>query len=252
MALHEPLVLRDLLAGGPPESIADAIGAAFAEIRHSILTRGIAISRHVDGLIPDNHVPDEVSASGLREDRASKGPITIDKPLAPEFLLVIKHPVPFTAHLHALHARFSCYAIVRNPVAVLGSWNSVAMVFREGHAPNAERLDPALRATLASIEDRIERQIVLLSWFYERYDRVLPRSRIIRYEDIVSTGGAALSAITPAATSLTVPLASRNQSPVYGDAEALRGLAKRLLDRDGAFWRLYSRDDVRALVGATD
>ena len=50
------------------------------------------MSRHVDGVIPDNHVPDEVSASGLREDRAEKGLIKIDKPVGNDFLMVIKHP----------------------------------------------------------------------------------------------------------------------------------------------------------------
>jgi hypothetical protein len=134
---------------------------------------------------------------------------------------------------------------------VLGSWNSVAMSFRDGHAPNAERLDEALRTALASIEDRIERQIHLLAWFYEKYDRVLPRSRIIRYEDLVASGGKALTAITPAAGTLGSPLVSRNRSGVYG-AGVLRRLASTLLERDGAFWRFYSREDVKALAEAAD
>jgi hypothetical protein len=185
----------------------------------------------------------------LREDRASKGPIAIDKALAPDFLLVIKHPVPFTALIETLHRRFPCYAIIRNPLAVLGSWNSVAMPFREGHAPNAERLDARLAAALASMDDRIERQIYLLSWFFEQYARVLPPDRIIRYEDLVTSGGRALAAITPAALELGAPLASRNRSEVYG-AERLHALGMRLLERDGGFWRYYTRDDVRTAAEA--
>jgi hypothetical protein len=251
VALHEPLDLRGLLGRGRHEAACAGIATAFSDMRKSILTKRIAISRHVDGVIPANHVPDEVLASGLREDRASKGPIQIDKPLARDFLLVIKHPVPFTALIESLNARFPYYAIIRNPVFVLGSWNSVAMSFRDGHAPNAERLDDALRAALASIEDRIERQIHLLAWFYEKYDRVLPRSRIIRYEDLVASGGKALTAITPGAIELDGPLVSRNQSGVYG-ADMLRRLATTLLERDGAFWSFYSRQDVKALAEATD
>jgi hypothetical protein len=251
VALHEPLDLRSLLGRSPHEAVCARVATAFSDMRKSILTQGIAISRHVDGVIAANHVPDEVVTSGLREDRASKGPIEIGKPLDHDFLLVIKHPVPFTALIESLNARFPCYAIIRNPVSVLGSWNSVAMSFRDGHAPNAEGLEDALRTALASIEDRIERQIHLLAWFYEKYERVLPRSRIIRYEDLVASGGKALTAITPAAVELGGPLVSRNRSAVYG-ADMLRRLATTLLERDGAFWSFYSREEVKALVEATD
>ena len=54
-------------------------------------------------------------------------------------------------------------------------------------------------------------------------------------------------AITPAAAVLARPLASRNRSPIYG-ADRLRELGQRLLQREGAFWRFYSRDEVQALT----
>jgi hypothetical protein len=50
----------------------------------------------------------------------------------------------------------------------------------------------------------------LLSCWYERFYGTLDEYHIIRYEDIVSSGGRALSAITPAARTLDEPLASWN------------------------------------------
>jgi len=249
VALHEPLDMSRVAKLETPSAIADEVASFCQATRTSLITRGAAFSRAIDGKVPDNNVPDAaVVASGLRQGGAEREEITFDKPLTADLLLVVKHPILFTGMLETLTARFTCFAVIRNPLAVLGSWNSVAMGVQNGHARYAEQVDPGLRASLAAIKDRIERQFFLLAWFYEKYARLLPGERIIRYEDVIASGGRALQAITPAAQALAEPLASKNASRVY-PRDTQRALAERLLrSKHDSFWKFYTRESVEALL----
>jgi hypothetical protein len=114
-----------------------------------------------------------------------------------------------------------------------------------GHVPAAEMLDPDLARALAATPEILDRQLFILSWFFDRFRRFLPAESILRYESIVATGGRALSAVTPAAESLAEPLKSKNKA--Y-DRDLVRRLADRLLKSDGAYWSFYSRESVEALL----
>ena len=111
-----------------------------AESRASLLADGTAWSMHVDGKVPDNPVADAYSESGLRKAIATQGRIKFDKLLSPDFLLAIKHNAGFMAILDRLVERFACYGVVRNPLSVLASWQSVDIV-NTGRLPVGERLD---------------------------------------------------------------------------------------------------------------
>ena len=246
VALHEPIrgVFRRLR---DHDEIRSEVERFFAGTRESIVTRRVALSKQQDGRVPDNPVGDRRSEAGLRQRAVAKGEVVIDKELGPSFLLAVKHPVAFTALLDTLVRHFPCYAVIRNPVAVLASWNSVDMPVQRGHAPVAEHLDATLKRTLARIDDRLERQIALLGWFCERYATVLPAGAVVRYEDIVSSGGRALRVITPRAEALDETLESRNTNAAY-DRQAMRRIGERLLRTDGAFWHFYTRDSVERLL----
>ena len=84
----------------------------------------IAPSKHILGGVPDNHFGTARIPGGLRLERAKRGWVQVRKPLSPDFNLAMKHPAAFTALLPELATRISCYAIVRNPLAALASWNS--------------------------------------------------------------------------------------------------------------------------------
>jgi hypothetical protein len=91
---------------------------------------------------------------------------------------------------------------------------------------------------------------MLLDWFFHSYASALPRERVIRYEDVVATGGAALEPIASSARGLELPLRSRNTAPVY-DREHMRDAGRLLLERDGAHWQFYSHEEVSELMRAT-
>jgi hypothetical protein len=229
------------------QAMGDGLERYFRRMRRMIRTQRVAVSKQIGGKIPDNPFGQERDAAGLRRQLASKGEISVNKDLSRNFALVIKAPGLFTTLLPGLVSRFPCYAIVRNPLAVLASWHSLEEGTRNWQFPLAELYDGELARDLAGEEDGIGRQLRLMSWFYERFYRELPGESIISYEEVVASRGRALSAITPAALDLDEPLSNQNLNPLY-DRDVMGLLGDRLLDREGAFWRFYSRESVQALL----
>jgi hypothetical protein len=252
VALNEPItpgrfaeLLPDL------DAVADGIEQYFRRARRRIRKEGVAISKHTGGQIADNSFgrPD---AEGRRKSVLEKGKISVRKELDDRFFLVIKQPGLFTAMLPQLAARLPCYALVRNPLAVLASrlslGRSVATSNREPTSA-ALRYDEALRRRMAEVErGSVEWKLGMMSWACERFASELPEQNVIRYEDIVDSGGRVLAVISPAAEQLDEPLASRNLSELY-DRETMLRLGERLLESDGAYWHFYSREEVEELLG---
>ena len=245
LALHEPI--NTWVRGADHAAACDTIERFFGATRASALGHGMVATKHIGGRLPVNPISERYGESGLRPALAQHGEVKVDKPLGEGFLLVIKHPAAFTALLASLVGRFPCYAVIRNPLSVLCSWNSIDVPVFHGHAPAAESRDARLAEALGRIDDRVARQLHLLSWFFDAYRRVLPAHAILRYEDTVASRGRSLRAITPLAERLDEPLESKNASQVY-DKALMRSLGERLLAADGAFWDFYSRESVRALL----
>jgi hypothetical protein len=235
----------------PPDvqQIADNVMAFCHEARQSILRDQRVASRHVDGAVYGTKVADVLRSDGKRTGLARRGQLHIEKPLTQNFVLFVKHNSAFSAIIPQLRERAPVFAVVRNPLAVLASWNTVPMAVSKGHADFAERFHPPLQQALAARPDLFDRQIFLLGWFFEQFCRLLDRSHIVRYEDIVASEGQALDAIHPAAAQIKAKLANRNRARVY-DIELMKILGDRLLDTDGSYWSLYDRRDVSDLIPA--
>lgn len=264
VALHEPMPFAAYGEAGSLEAGAAAIARFFAETRRTLLEHGRAVSRHVDGRVPDDPIARSRGARRARAGwpvrrflrrmvrrnipRRNRGTIDFGVPESEDFTLAVKHLGGFTALLPHLVDGFACFAIVRNPLAILGSWNTLDFT-RDGRDGAAERLDPQLRRALDRLRDPYDRQLYLLDWFFGCFAARLPRHHVLRYEEIVSTRGRALSAITPEATALDEPLELRNTNPLY-DHTLMRHLGARLLATDGAYWHFYDRAEVEALIDA--
>ena len=249
IALHEPIPMADLARDFSGDALVAEVARFYADTRRLLLETRRAVSKRVDGRVPDNTFGEARGGSdNLRRSLASHGEVSFEgKELSPDFTLAIKHNAGFAAMLDGLQGRFACFGIVRNPLAVLASWNSVNLAVQQGHVPVGERIDVGLRDALASIDDRTERQLYVVEWFFERFGRLLPRASILRYEDMVSTGGKALAVVTPAAAGLAEPLASKNKNPAY-DGGRVAELGRKLLGREGAFWEFYTRESVEEMM----
>ncbi len=249
VALHEPMEVSAFPSFQRPNGIRAHIGAFFEESRESLLKNGRVVSKHRKGEVPTNPFGGRRFLGGKRAERTARGSIRIKKALDPDFLLVIKHPAALTALIEDLREEFLICATVRNPLSILCSWSSVDVPISTGHAPAAEGLDPVLRGELAAIPSVLGRQIHLLCWFFERYARLLPEDHVIRYEDLVESGGKALSVITARARELSKPLESRNSNKLYDpEIKQRAGAALLALDAQAAPWKYYERSAVEQLL----
>jgi len=245
VALSEPISPGKFAEHLPDhEAVCDGIERYYRTTRRLALKEGVVISKHVGGVVPDNT---KGMVDGVRRRIAEKGRISVGKHLEPGFRLAIKDIGLFTALLPTLAKRFPCYAIVRNPLAVWASARSIEDTRSGSDPPAIVRYDPDTFGRLTKIEDRVERWILRLHLFFERYLKVLPKAHVLRYEDLISSGGKSLQVIAPAAEQLDERLESQNFNPLYDSSEILR-LGDRLLASDGAYWELYSRQDVENLL----
>ena len=248
VALHEPMNVWDFAECRDGGAVTDRIENFCAETRKSLHEQGFAISKHVQGKIPDNVASDQVNRSGTRLRRTEHGRVVVDKPLSQDFTLAVKHPGAFSALLETLSKRFECYAIVRNPLATLASWNSLAWLpLKDGHSPIAEKLDVDLARDLAAKSDPLERQIHILEWFYDRFRRFLPEGALIKYEDLIASRGREVAKFFPTAAELDEDLSSKNVNKYY-DRALMTNLGERLLQREGPLWNFYSKPDVESLL----
>lgn len=247
LALLEPMAPSDFKPELGHSAAITLIKKFVDETRVSALTQGQVVSRHRDGIVPENPVAYEVSDSGLRKLDVSLGSIAVsDRVKNKNFTLVIKHNALFTALLPELREAFPVYGIVRNPLAVLASWNSVDLPVNNGHIPAGEMYDPALAQLLADTPGRVERQLHILEWFCAHFARNL-QNPILRYEDFVvepAVIGRTMSLLSPYSGVIQTRV-SRNQ--VY-DLVLMEQLYRRLMRFGDAIWHFYSRDQVTELM----
>jgi hypothetical protein len=255
-ALDEPLSMLDF--GKNVAMDGDAVDAdrlcreiaRFADDqRHSILDRGTALSKHVAGKVSGSlRVRETRDDTGSRPSRVESGVIRVHRPQTADFTLVIKEPVMFTAMLSSIRPHFPVFAVVRNPLAVLGSWESMPWrTLRVGQLGIPTKLAPEIHRRLEHLSDPLERRIEMLVWHFESFTALLPRERVIRYEDVIASGGSALSGIVASAAGLNIELEARDGATIY-DLAHLRLAGSKLLERDDAPWELYYPGGVEDLL----
>ena len=227
VALAEPMNPAELAALAYPDAYLARVEDFFTAQRTSLMVRGAAISKARDGQVPQNSFPEQGDPASLRRSSVSSQNVQFGKDLREGFRLVVKHPNFFTATLEALLRRYPCFAVVRNPLAVLLSWQTIQAPVNQGRLPAAEAFDPALARALQNEPDRVSRQLAILRWYFGRYRALLPREHVIRYEELVASGGRALSVIDPEAAQLDEALESRNTSTLYDPTQVVE-LADRL------------------------
>lgn len=243
VALFEPMDVSAVPVA-PVSAFVDHTQAYFAAVRQQVRETATAPSKQRHGQVPDNLFA-ATGHDGHRATQAVPGTITVAV-RDDAYSLVIKHNAMFTAVLPALAARIETVAIVRNPLAVLGSWNSVDLHVRNGRAPAGERLDPTLAQRLGAEHDVLERQLILLDWFFARFATHLPRERVLAYEDIVASQGALLFDRMCVRGPAVNALRERNASSAYINTDLDR-CAAALRTREGAWQHWYGPDAIASL-----
>ena len=249
VGLSEPIG-RDLSSSAADAETACRLIERFVEhTRARAISEGIVPTVQVDGRLDDDRVEGEAGDDGLRRQRGEQGEIALATALAPDFGLLIKHNALFAALLPHLAARFDCLAIVRNPLAVLASWQTVDLPVARGRIPAGEQFDDVLRAALDAEPDVLRRQVEVLNWFFQQYDTYLDAGKVIRYEDLIDTGGRVLYQALGDLQASPEALVSRNDNTAY-DAVDFERLLEALLERGGAWAEFYAASELAAVADA--
>ena len=248
---HRHCAFDGIPIGSLPRAPRDAsvrLGEFAAKVRKQIREEGRAPSHQVGGGLYDNIMGSERDAdSGLRERRGEWGSIAIDKPLSERFTLFMSQPAVFSALLPDLAEHFGCLALVRNPLSLLASWQTVNLPFNRGRIAGAEPYDPELRRALDEEPERLRRQLIILEWFFARYDAHLERSQVIRYEDLVESGGTVLLRRLGQERAEPASLKSRNESALY-EGDLAETLLKALLESGGSWTRFYRPSELEQVA----
>jgi hypothetical protein len=212
--------------------------------RRTLLKKGFAVSRATEDGFTDNNF---ASIEGKRKTLVQKQRVKVDKPLTKDLHLIVKHNAFFTMLMPAFQQNFPLYAIIRNPLSVLGSWNSLDIPVSRGEVRAAAKFAPQLQQSIDKIKDVHDRQLYILNWYFENY-LDLKQENIIRYEQVIATNGAALQLVEPkAATHLSVDLNSKNKSNLY-NRDTMKMLCERLLNMDNACWQFYDKKQVEKQI----
>ena len=244
IALHEPISNERCYHRSDTEAVS-MIKDFAQDRRKEALALNKVQSKQADAQIPSNPV---TSAEGkLRKEHVTLDYISIDKTLGPEFLLVIKHNALFTALLSELLKDFRCYAIIRNPLATIASWQTVDLPIHSGHIPMGEYFDKKLESKLSSLNSTLDRQLFILRWFFEIFEKHLDRSQVIRYEDIIESKGRILSSIIAQKFESDFDFKNKNVSAFYKKLD-IDLFLNRLMAEEDIYNKFYTVDDLKILA----
>lgn len=246
IALNEPLELSQLVSKNEADKIV-WLKNQFTKARYNLSINKTALSKGKGGRMVSNLFSDNPAEDGLRQNIATLQAISFPHfEDSRDFNLIIKHPNAFTVLLPLLRDHFECFAIVRNPLAVLLSWNSTRARWQEGFVPLAEKLDEPLHNQLISAKSAFDRQLFILARYFTIIQDALPLSQVLRYEDIIETGGSVLSAICPEAKKLACQLSNLNTNAAY-DRAKVDLFTDELLHSSCNWAPFYSKKDILSL-----
>jgi len=134
-----------------------------------------------DNLIPDNYFHrKEHSVEKLRTTSEFRKVLFNCKDSKNN--LIIKNNLLFTSCLECLVGLGDVLAIIRHPLPVLLSWQSLNIPVSKGNAHTGQKYSKSLNQ-LPQKSDLLLRQIKIIDWFYLKYKR--NNVNLIKYEDLV-------------------------------------------------------------------
>ncbi len=246
VALSEPFKLAEFESLSSPTAAVSYLDKRIDAVRIELLATGVAPSTHLQGALSDARVAAAAAEGGLRRPQGEQSSRQVEKPLPENFRLVIKHNALFAALLPDLSPRYRCVALVRNPLAVLASWQTVDLPVNRGRVPAAELFDEGLRKKLDAQQDTLLRQLDILDWFFSSYQQHLPMAQVVRYETMIESDGIALFDAVDIENVEIVEehsLQSHNNNSLYRALD-ISTLAAATLAYKGSWGTLYSQADI--------
>lgn len=235
VALHEPIDPETI--DSRPTAAVTQISNWIAETRKSLLRDRAVVTKQKDGMLPSNPVAEK---GRLRPEIVDLGVLKIDADISDDYVFVVKHNALFCALLEELVPSFEVFGVVRNPLAVIASWQTVDLPVNRGRLPMAERFDAELAKLLDSETDCLQRQMIVLEWLFRRISK-LEANKLIRYEQIIETNGVVLERISSSGFREATKLEVQNSRV---DPDKLEIISRVLEERSDIYSAFYSVEDI--------
>lgn len=188
LCLSEPETHLALMLEAPSaEDFVARIGQDFDAIRQSVLAGSSVLDRRSEDGAPITNYFADPGPDGKRETGYTIRAIT--RPGLPaDFVLGIKHVALYAAVLPQIvqSGRYRVVALVRDPVSLLMSWQSLDLPISRGRLPAGERFWPELRSLGRAELELSEKQIRICDLLFGRFLRWANRISILRYEELVA------------------------------------------------------------------
>ena len=192
----------------------------FDATRRALLAgKAVSDKRGSDGAPVTDYFP--VTAPGRREAAFTVRNVSRTG-LSPDFVLGVKHNALYAAVLPQIVAtgRFRVVALVRDPVAVLRSWQSLDLPISQGRLPAAERFWPEMAALTHSNMALVEKQIRIYDLLCRRFADLSHRIDVIHYEALVANPAQLLAASGLRASAVQSTVAIRPLTAVKYETKA--------------------------------
>ncbi|UCN00600.1 hypothetical protein LCX93_01405 [Sulfurimonas sp. SWIR-19] len=253
LALLEPINPFSIKTQNSIEAV-EYVNDFFFQMRKEIHYSKRFVTHHKENKIISNMLSDtQKESEGLRQKVVQHGYVSLEKELQRDFSLLIKQNAFFTALLPDLVNFFDTYVVVRNPLSVLFSWNSVDLPVYRGHVPAGERFDEALKKKLEITVDRIDRQVIILEWFFRQFLQNIPQSNVLFYEDIVAGKFKTLEKLSYDKNSINAHanMKNKNSNKLY-NKELAEVLRKKIFQSSGYYKHFYSDEAIEEVFEMID
>jgi len=196
LCLSEPNGHVDLMSSAAsPEDFVTKLCQEFDAVRRIILGGGSVLDRRrADGAPITNYFSDPLP-DGRREAVLTTCAVTRSG-LSADFMLGVKHNALYSAVLPEIvqSGRFRVITIVRDPVPVLMSWQTIDVPISRGRLPAGERFWPELAALGTADIDLTDKQIGICDLLLCRFAQLAGRIAVIPYEAFVADPAQLLAA----------------------------------------------------------
>src|SRR6516162_3459148 len=177
------------------EDFVTSLCEEFDAVRRTILGGGSVLDRRrADGAPITNYFSDPLPDGRREAVFATRG--VSRSGLSVDFVLGVKHNALYAAVLPEIvnSGRFRVIAIVRDPIAVLMSLQTLDLPISRGRLPAGERFWPALAALGRADVDLTDKQIRICDLLLYRFGQLADRIAVIPYEVFVTDPARLLTA----------------------------------------------------------
>jgi hypothetical protein len=184
ICFSEPTFIKEIKAiSKSKKDISDNLNKKIIEIRDCI-KGGKPLEFRVgkDDKISDNYFTK--ACNNTTRKKTSKFKKIILKKKFSQNKIFIKNNLLFTSCIAELSKQYKIIAIIRNPISIIQSWQSLDLPISKGVVKSGLKYSSSLK-NISGDEGLLIKQIKIIDWFYNQY--LVNKVTLIKYENFIES-----------------------------------------------------------------